>query len=223
VSWAIVIAATLFALALTILILRSIVLPLGRIGEAMAALTSGRTDVEISLNGHDELAAMARTLALFRASLVERNRLADEREQALQRLEAARDEVTAANQILQVTFDHMSQGVTMFDRSASWWRGTSSSKPARAARYAVEQDRHLRRFPPLSRGPRRLRAGRSRPAGAQAAGEPGRTLCGRSHFARRPGVRGPQKSRAGRRLRLDVHGCHPAGKRRPRSSWRATG
>ena len=34
--------------ALTILILRSIVLPLGRIGDAMAALTSGRTDVEIA-------------------------------------------------------------------------------------------------------------------------------------------------------------------------------
>jgi signal transduction histidine kinase/DNA-binding response OmpR family regulator len=115
VSWAIVVAAALFALALTVLILRSIVLPLGRIGEAMAALTRGRTDVELSLTGHDELAAMARTLALFRESLIERNRLADEREQALKRLEAARDEVAAANQILRVTFDHMAQGVTMFD------------------------------------------------------------------------------------------------------------
>ncbi len=115
VSWAIVVAAGLFALALTVLILRSIVLPLGRIGQAMAALTSGRTDVEISMSGRDEFAAMARTLALFRESLVERNRLADEREQALKRLEAARDEVTAANQVLQVTFNHMAQGVSMFD------------------------------------------------------------------------------------------------------------
>jgi signal transduction histidine kinase/DNA-binding response OmpR family regulator len=115
VSWVIVVAASLFALGLTVLILRSIVVPLGRIGQAMAALTSGRTDIEISLSGRDELAAMARTLALFRESLVERNRLADEREQALRRLEAARDEVTAANQILQVTFNHMSQGVSMFD------------------------------------------------------------------------------------------------------------
>jgi signal transduction histidine kinase/CheY-like chemotaxis protein/HAMP domain-containing protein len=115
VSWAIVVAATLFALALTILILRSIVVPLGRIREAMAAITGGRTDVEIAQGGHDELGAMARTLALFRESLVERNRLADEREHALRRLEVARDEATAANQILQVTFDHMAQGVTMFD------------------------------------------------------------------------------------------------------------
>lgn len=118
VSWAIVVAAGLFALALTVLILRSIVLPLGRIGQAMAALTSGRTDVEISMSGRDELAAMARTLALFRESLVERNRLADEREQALKRLEAARDDVAAANQILQVTFNHMAQGVSMFDGDA---------------------------------------------------------------------------------------------------------
>ena len=115
VSWAIVAAAGLFALSLTVLILRSIVVPLGRIAQAMAALTAGRTDVEISLSGRDELAAMARTLALFRESLIERNRLADEREQALRRLEAARDEVTAANQILQVTFNHMAQGVSMFD------------------------------------------------------------------------------------------------------------
>ncbi|WP_119304352.1 PAS-domain containing protein [Dongia deserti] len=118
VSWVIVVAAGLFALGLTILILRSIVLPLRRIGQAMAALTSGRTDIEVSLPGRDELAAMARTLALFRESLVERNRLADEREQALRRLEAARDEVTAANQILQVTFNHMAQGVSMFDGDA---------------------------------------------------------------------------------------------------------
>lgn len=115
VSWMIVAATGLFALGLTVLILRSIVMPLGRIGQAMAALTSGRTDVEISLAGRDELAAIARTLALFRDSLVERNRLAEEREQALRRLEAARDEVTAANQILQVTFNHMAQGVSMFD------------------------------------------------------------------------------------------------------------
>jgi signal transduction histidine kinase/DNA-binding response OmpR family regulator len=115
VSWAIVVAAALIALALTVLILRSILLPLGRIREGMAALTSGRTDVEITVTGDDELAAMARTLALFRESLVERNRLADEREQALERLKVARDAATAASQILQVTFDHMAQGVAMFD------------------------------------------------------------------------------------------------------------
>jgi signal transduction histidine kinase/DNA-binding response OmpR family regulator/HAMP domain-containing protein len=123
VSWAIVIAATLLALALTVLILRSILQPLGRLREAMGALMSGRTDVEISVDGHDELAAMARTLALFRENLVERNRLAEEREQVLQRLEIARDEATAANQTLRATFDHMAQGVARFDgagRLVAW-------------------------------------------------------------------------------------------------------
>jgi signal transduction histidine kinase/DNA-binding response OmpR family regulator/HAMP domain-containing protein len=115
VSWAIVVAATLLGLALTVLILRSIVLPLGSIREAMAALTSGRTDVQIPTAGHDELGAMARTLAMFRESLVERNRLSEERERTLQRLKIARDEARSARNTLQVTFDHMVQGVSMFD------------------------------------------------------------------------------------------------------------
>jgi signal transduction histidine kinase/CheY-like chemotaxis protein len=116
VSWTIVIVAGLFALLLTVLILRSIVLPLGRISEAMRGLTGGRTDVDIPPASHDELGAMARTLAMFRDGLIERNRLAEEREQAHKRAELARDEATAANQTLQVTFDHMAQGVAMFDR-----------------------------------------------------------------------------------------------------------
>ena len=116
VSWIIVVAASLMALALTILILRSIVVPLGRLTESMLALTNGRTDVDIPIGGHDELGHMARTLAMFREGLIERNRLAEEREEAMKRLEIARDEATAANRILQVTFDHMSQGVAMFDR-----------------------------------------------------------------------------------------------------------
>jgi len=116
ISWGIVIAAGMLALALTVLILRSIVVPLGRIDAAMRAITSGRTDVDIPPAGEDELGAMARTLALFRDGLTERNRLAAEREQAARRLEIARDEANAAKEILQVTFEHMAQGVAMFDR-----------------------------------------------------------------------------------------------------------
>ena len=125
VSWAIVLAAGLLALTLTILILRSIVVPLGRITDAMRALTGGRTDIDIPAGGHDELGQMARTLAMFRDGLIERNRLFEEREQAVKRLEIARDQATEANRILQVTFDHMAQGVTMFDgdgRLLAWNR-----------------------------------------------------------------------------------------------------
>jgi len=62
------------------------------------------------------MGAIARTLALFREGLIERNRLAIEREQAIASLEVARDQATKANRVLQATFDHMVQGVTMFDR-----------------------------------------------------------------------------------------------------------
>ena len=107
--------ASLLALGLTILILRSIVVPLGGLTAAMKALTGGRTDIDLPPDGDDEIGQMSRTLAMFRDGLIERNRLSEEREQALKRLEIARDEATAANRILQVTFDHMAQGVAMFD------------------------------------------------------------------------------------------------------------
>jgi signal transduction histidine kinase/DNA-binding response OmpR family regulator len=115
-SWIILITAGICALTLTILVLRSIVMPLRRIGDAISALTSGRTDIEIPKAGKHEIGAIARTLALFRDGLIERNRLAAEREEAMAHLKVARDEATEANRVLQATFDHMAQGVTMFDR-----------------------------------------------------------------------------------------------------------
>ena len=115
-SWVILITAGACALTLTILVLRSIVMPLRRIGDAIGALTSGRTDIEMPEAGRHEFGAIARTLELFREGLIERNRLATEREQAMASLEVARDAATKASQVLQATFDHMAQGVTMFDR-----------------------------------------------------------------------------------------------------------
>ena len=115
-SWVILITAGVCALTLTVLVLRSIVVPLRRIGETITALTSGRTDIEMPEAGWHEIGAIARTLALFREGLIERNRLAIEREQAIASLEVARDQATKANRVLQATFDHMVQGVTMFDR-----------------------------------------------------------------------------------------------------------
>jgi signal transduction histidine kinase/CheY-like chemotaxis protein len=115
-AWIIVITAGISALTLTVLVLRSIVVPLRRIGDSISALTSGRTEIEIPEGGQHEMGAIARTLRLFRDGLAERNRLAAEREQAMIRLEVARDEATEANRVLQATFDHMAQGVTMFDR-----------------------------------------------------------------------------------------------------------
>ena len=124
-SWIILVTGGVCALTLTMVILRSIVMPLRRIGEAIGALTSGRTDIVVPEAGEHEIGAISRTLALFREGLIERNRLAGEREQVMARLQVARDRATEASRILQATFDHMAQGVTMFDgehRLVAWNR-----------------------------------------------------------------------------------------------------
>jgi signal transduction histidine kinase/CheY-like chemotaxis protein/HAMP domain-containing protein len=65
---------------LTILVLRSIIGPLRRLNRVIGELTEGRYDVEIPVEGGDELGAIARTLELFRASAIERQRLEEEAE-----------------------------------------------------------------------------------------------------------------------------------------------
>ena len=61
--------ASLLGLALTILIIRSITEPLGRLVGAMQAITGGDLNVAIPAEGRDEIGAMAHTLKLFRNSL----------------------------------------------------------------------------------------------------------------------------------------------------------
>jgi adenylate cyclase len=114
-SWIIIISACILALALTGLVLRSIVVPLGQITTAIRGLSAGRTDIDLPDAGHHEMGAIANTLAMFRDGLIERNRLAAEREQAMVHLQIARDEATRSSGVLRVTFDHMAQGVAMFD------------------------------------------------------------------------------------------------------------
>ena len=114
-SWVIVVSAGVLALALTSLVLRSIVVPLRSVTNAIEALTHGRTDVDLPQATRHEIGAIAGTLALFRQGLIERNRLAAEREQAMRNLKIARDKARASSRLLQLTFDHMAQGVAMFD------------------------------------------------------------------------------------------------------------
>ncbi len=114
-SWIIIASASLLALALTGFVLRSIVAPLRRVTNSIEALTGGSTDVDLPPSSHHEIGAIIKTLALFKESLVERNRLAAEREQAMVSLKAARDNATASSRLLQLTFNHMAQGVAMFD------------------------------------------------------------------------------------------------------------
>jgi signal transduction histidine kinase len=82
-------AAVLLGILLTLLLLRSIVVPLRRLVAAMDGLNAGNVDVPIPAAGADEIGAVARTLAKFRDTLEEERRR--ERE-----LRAAHEELKAA-------------------------------------------------------------------------------------------------------------------------------
>ena len=75
--------------ALTFIILRSIALPLHRLVGAIDGLSAGDLSVPIPSAGSDEIGAMARTLALFRDSLKERDRFAAEAEAQRKTIAAA--------------------------------------------------------------------------------------------------------------------------------------
>src|SRR5215469_4214868 len=87
-SQIVVAAAVLIGVLLTVLVLRSIVVPLRRLVGAMDGLNAGNVDVPIPPAGADEIGAVAQTLAKFRDTLVEQTRR--ERE-----LRAAHEELKA--------------------------------------------------------------------------------------------------------------------------------
>ncbi len=87
-SQIVVAAAVLIGVLLTVLVLRSIVVPLRRLVVAMDGLNAGNVAVPIPPAGADEIGAVARTLAKFRDTLVEQTRR--ERE-----LRAAHEELKA--------------------------------------------------------------------------------------------------------------------------------
>ena len=73
-SRAIVIAAILVGIFLTLTVLRSIAVPLGQLVAAMDGLNAGNLAVAIPPAGPNEIGAMARTLAAFRDTLEELHR-----------------------------------------------------------------------------------------------------------------------------------------------------
>ncbi len=88
----------------TLIVLRSITVPLGRLVGAITAISGGNLDVEIPPSGRDEIGVMARTLRLFRDSLVERDRLSAERERAEQALRQAQTQLTEAIEAISEAF-----------------------------------------------------------------------------------------------------------------------
>ena len=88
-AFVVIVSAILAGAGLTLIIFRSIAAPLGRMVEAMHSITAGRVDTPIPAGGRDEIGQMARTLKLFRESLIERARLTAEREQQRRMIETA--------------------------------------------------------------------------------------------------------------------------------------
>lgn len=85
----IVVAVAIAGALLTFFLLRSITLPLRRLVVAIDGLNAGDVAVPIPHAGRDEIGAMARTLAIFRDTLAERDRLTAEREHERKTLAAA--------------------------------------------------------------------------------------------------------------------------------------
>ncbi len=80
VSLDVVAAAVLLAVLLTLLVLRSILLPLHRLVAAIEATSRGNLDVALPEAGSNEMGAMTRAMLLFRDSQRERLRLSAETE-----------------------------------------------------------------------------------------------------------------------------------------------
>jgi len=89
-------AAVLIGLSFSVLIIRSINRPLHRLGTAMQQLANGDTEVTISgTQAQDEIGDMARTVLVFRNSMIERQRLSGEQSDAVRAREARSEHINS--------------------------------------------------------------------------------------------------------------------------------
>ena len=89
IAYMIVAIAIILGIATTLVILRSILIPLRQVVSAMDGITAGDLSTSIPPASSDEIGAMAKTLQLFRESIVERTRLADEGDRQRRLIETA--------------------------------------------------------------------------------------------------------------------------------------
>lgn len=109
-SLAVTLIATLLGIALTVLVMRSIVRPLNRLMTAMTAIIGGDLDAEIPASGRDEIGAMTRALGLLRDSLKERQQLMADREYAETTRRTAEVQLSDA-------IESISEGFALYDSS----------------------------------------------------------------------------------------------------------
>src|SRR5262249_47370524 len=89
IAYLIVAAAIILGLATTLVILRSILVPLRHVVSAMDGITTGDLNPPLPPEANNEIGAMSKTLRLFRESIVERTRLAEERDRQRRMIETA--------------------------------------------------------------------------------------------------------------------------------------
>jgi signal transduction histidine kinase len=90
------IGALALALGFTALTVHSITAPLKELDRSIASITRGELNVAMPPSGVPEIAGMTRTLGMLRDSLIERDRLERERQQAEMETRTARDTAEAA-------------------------------------------------------------------------------------------------------------------------------
>jgi signal transduction histidine kinase/CheY-like chemotaxis protein/HAMP domain-containing protein len=82
-------AAIVLGIAITLVVLRSILVPLRDVVHAMNGITAGNLQTPIPAGAGGEIGTMAKTLRLFRESIVERERLAEETDRQRRMIETA--------------------------------------------------------------------------------------------------------------------------------------
>jgi adenylate cyclase len=99
---------------------RNIVARLTSLSGAMAEIASGGRQISVPVAGSDEVAAMGRTVEVFRRNAIELDELLAERAETAARLEKTVEERTrelaGRETALRAIFDNMPQGVALFDR-----------------------------------------------------------------------------------------------------------
>jgi signal transduction histidine kinase/HAMP domain-containing protein len=89
IAYSIVAVAIVLGIATTLVILRSILVPLRHVVSAMEGITAGDLNIPLPPEAGNEIGAMSKTLRLFRESIVERTRLAEERDRQRRMIETA--------------------------------------------------------------------------------------------------------------------------------------
>jgi len=118
-AWIVMACGVLLGIVLTVLILRSILLPLRAVLAAIHRISGGELEAALPPESRDEIGAMVHTLALFRDTLRERTRLEHEAEHQRQTL---RDAIECINQGF-VLYDAQDRVVLSNSRYLDLYRG----------------------------------------------------------------------------------------------------